>query len=192
MLDSRESPDVSDLGSVYQRNGGLDTINDIMRRASDNKTATCLNTFPGIMDNALALANENETTFNASLVEYAIRLYEKNFSWGDPYNGNATQNWSTYQADVPASITTTNTSLRVPAYGFQYFSLPIDASYTLGCAEDEGWAYRLLNRSSNGWEPTTTLLCSQGADVSEANWQEIILVAVRLTTPERNVGVTFS
>jgi len=181
-------------GSVYQRNGGMDTLNDIMRRASDNKTATCLNTFPGIIDNALALANENETTFNASLVEYAIRLYEKNFSWGDPYNGNATQNWSVYQADVPAHNASQTPEVDVPGYGFQYFTLPTNRTYNVKC-ESPGavWDHHLIKRSASmGWQSPSSLTCGTNVLITGTDWSEVILIAVRLDKVKDKARVTIT
>lgn len=178
-------------GAVYSRaqGAGMSVITEVSRRIHENQTenpsADCQVTLPRVLDSVLNESSSNEKTFNTSLVDYAIRYYERNFSWGDPHQNNDTEDWSTHQGATRTTSALDDAAASVPSLGFHYFSLSVLTSYSVNCGSNTDWQYRVIKRSGGSWEPPTTLTCGVPQSITGTNWNEVILIAVRTGyTPE--------
>lgn len=179
-------------GYLYDTNGGVGTIHHLLRDLRNvSATAPCDAWLPVVVTRALQNATGLHDSHEALLADFALAIYEKDFTWGTPQGNNVTD-WGQHLADPRfeeqgVGETATRT---VGASGIQYVRLPASGPYAVGCTAGAGWTFRLLLDAAGTVTPQT-VTCGTAASVSGA-YTQVVLAAVRTGTTAASYDLSVS
>lgn len=167
-------------GYLYGHDGGMDLIRRVVQTIGSAGGLDCNVRLAQVIDGVLAEIPGGHATHAAALADFAINLYEGDFSWAPPRGGMPTDFGAHLLAVKRENQGLETTERTVGAWGMQYVQLPgegvYDVSVTLG---DSSWVTRLFLKADDDSLTIVPMVAGAPVAVDGSAHAEVVFQAVR-------------